>query len=245
MSRLARQYSETGLYHIVFRGQNKQHVFEEDKDYEKMLEIILDLKQEIEFEIYAYCLMSNHAHLVLKEKEMGQISLIMKRLLSKYVRWYNVKYKRTGALIANRYKSKPVETDQYFLPLIRYIHQNPVKAGLTHELTGYSWSSYNQYVKNGNRIVDTYFVLSMISLQEFEAFHKEMEKEIFVVDDKLKITDEGIRREIIKRFGMEPKQIITFDKDARNSVLRELKETFSIRQIERVTGISRGIIYKS
>ena len=116
MSRLARQYSETGLYHIVFRGQNKQHIFEEDKDYEKMLEIILDLKQEMEFEIYAYCLMSNHVHLVLKEKEMGQISMIMKRLLSKYVRWYNVKYKRTGALIANRYKSKPVDTDQYFLP---------------------------------------------------------------------------------------------------------------------------------
>ena len=74
---------------------------------------------------------------------------------------------------------------------------------------------------------------------------KETEKEIFVVDDRLKITDEGIRREIKKKYSVEPKQIAELDKEARNTVLRELKERFSIRQIERVTGISRGVIYKS
>ena len=245
MSRLARQYSETGLYHIFFRGQNRQHIFEEDEDYKKMLEILSDLKREMGFELYVYCLMSNHVNFLIKEKETRQISLIMKRLLTKYVRLYNYKYQRTGTLIANRYKSKPIETDEYFLPLIRYVHQNPVRAGLVYDLAKYPWSSYNQYINNDNKMVDTEFVLSMMSPKEFKRFHKETEKEIFVVDDRLKITDEGIRREIKKKYRIEPKQIAEFDKEARNTVLRELKERFSIRQIERVTGISRGAIYKS
>ena len=131
-----------------------------------------------------------------------KIPPIMKRLLTKYARWYNIKYHRSGALIANRYKSQPVEVDNYFL-------------------------------------------LSMIGVNEFKEFHNIAEEEIFLVDDKVKITDEKIRREIIKKFSIEPKEIGTFDKEKRNSILRELKSRYSIRQIERVTGISRGIVHKS
>ena len=76
-------------------------------------------------------------HILLEEKLTGDISQIMKRLLTKYARWYNIKYKRSGALIANRYKSKPVEVDEYFLSLIRYIHQNPKKAGIVTEINEY------------------------------------------------------------------------------------------------------------
>ena len=245
MSRIARQYSESGLYHVVFRGVNKQHIFEEEKDYTQMLEILKKLKEEMEFEIYVYCLMSNHVHILMKENEMGQISLIMKRLLTKYARWYNIKYERSGALIANRYKSKPVETDEYFIPLVRYIHQNPVKAGIVKNISDYPWSSYNQYIKKKSGLVDTNFVLSMVSLKQFKEIHQELEKEIFIVNDRVKITDEGIRRAIIKKYGVEPKQITTYDKKTRNYILNELKKTYSIRQIERVTGISRGVIYKS
>ena len=134
MSRLAREISETGLYHIVFRGINRQHIFECDKDYEKIIEILISIKQQMRFEIYSYCLMSNHVHILLNEKVKGNISLIMKRLLTKYARWYNIKYGRSGALIANRYKSKPVEVDEYFLQLVRYIHQNPLKANMVDEI---------------------------------------------------------------------------------------------------------------
>ena len=74
MARAAREISQSGLYHIVFRGVNKQHIFEESTDYEKLIEVISNLKREMEFEIYAYCLMSNHVHILLKEKEPGEIS---------------------------------------------------------------------------------------------------------------------------------------------------------------------------
>ena len=79
MSRLAREISETGIYHIVFRGVNKQHIFEERRDYEKMLNIIQMLKSEMNFKIYVYCFMSNHVHILLHEENPGDISLIMRR----------------------------------------------------------------------------------------------------------------------------------------------------------------------
>ena len=78
----------------------------------------------MECDIYAYCLMSNHVHLFLKEKCMGDISRIMHKILTHYARWYNIKYLRTGILFENRYKSEPIEDERYYLGLIRYIHQN-------------------------------------------------------------------------------------------------------------------------
>ena len=79
MSRASRSYSQSGVYHILFRGVNQQSIFEEKADYAKLKETILIVKEEMSFEIYAYCFMSNHVHIVLKEKTDKDISLIMKR----------------------------------------------------------------------------------------------------------------------------------------------------------------------
>lgn len=245
MGRLAREISPTGLYHIVFRGINKQNIFEESEDYKKIIEIIQNIKDEHDFEIYAYCLMSNHVHLLIKEAFSGDISQIMKRILTRYVMWFNRKYNRSGALIANRYKSQPVAIDEYFLSVVRYIHQNPLKANLVDKISDYSWSSYNDYIKEQETLVDRRFVIEMLPVSEFEQFHKIEEKEIFCVNDKLKKTDESIRRYIIQNLKIEPKVIGTLEKNERNSILKQLKSMYSIRQIERVTGISRGIIAKS
>ena len=245
MARLARQISESGLYHIVFRGINKQSIFEEAADYIKLKSIIKELKEEMKFEIYVYCFMSNHVHILLKEQEKGEISLIMKRLLTKYVRWYNIKYERSGALIANRYKSQPVEVDEYFMNVVRYIHQNPIKAGLVKEICDYNWSSYTEYLDEETELVDKEFILSIMNREDFIEFHEEEEKVVFVVDDKVKLTDEEIKRNIIKEYEINPKDICNLERAARNRLLNALKEEYSIRQLERITGISRGVIHKS
>lgn len=83
MARKARKLSETGFYHIMFRGINHQNIFEEEEDFEYMLEILKDLKMELKFELQAYCFMSNHVHLLLKEVKMGDVLNIFKRLLNK------------------------------------------------------------------------------------------------------------------------------------------------------------------
>ena len=242
MSRLSRKYSETGVYHILFRGVNQQNIFEEKQDYIKLQEIILDVKEEMDFKIYAYCFMTNHVHLVIHEKNLKDVSLIMKRILTKYARWYNIKYRRSGALIANRYKSVPVEVDEYFLHLVRYVHQNPLKAGIVHDLGKYPYSSYVEYISESD-ICDTEFVLEMLKVNEFVEFHNVLEELKFVVSDRTKKTDEAMIYVIRKRFGIDnPKEISKLEKNKRNEILKELKQEFPVRQIQRMTDVSRGII---
>ena len=245
MARLAREISENGLYHIVFRGVNRQHIFEGASDYEMLRNILIELKKEMKYEVYVYCFMSNHVHILLKEKNRGDISLIMKRLLTKYARWYNLKYKRSGALIANRYKSKPIDVDEYFLSVVRYIHQNPIRAKITNNIVEYEWSSYKEYITGKQGLADKEFVLKMLTKDEFVEFHKDEEQLSFTVDDRIKISDDEIRINILKEIGIEPKLIGEMEKSRRNEILKRLKNKYSIRQLERVTGISRGVIHKS
>jgi len=123
------------------------------------------------FELHAYCLMSNHVHLLIKESKMGDISLVMKRLLTKYAIYFNRKYERNGALIASRYKSQPVEVNEYFIPLIRYIHQNSIKAGIVGTLEEYRFSSYRDYVRGGT-LTDTAFSLGLLGRDEWLRLHQ-------------------------------------------------------------------------
>jgi len=250
MSRPPRQISSTGLYHIIFRGINRQNIFEEENDFIKFKEMLIKVKEDMHFETYAYCLMNNHVHMFIKEKVSGDISKIMIKLLTNYAGWFNRKYLRSGSLIGNRYKSEPIEDERYFFTLTRYIHQNPMKAGLVSELEGYKWSSYYEYL-NGNEIIDTEFVLKMFSdkpekaLKVFIELHRNEENEDFHISNGKRLTDEQIKRKIIKALkGNDVNNIAVMSKDERNAFLCYLreKERFSIAQIERVTGISRRIV---
>ncbi len=253
MSRPPRILSETGLYHIVFRGLNRQNIFEEDKDYIKLLEILHDIKCEYKMQIYAYCLMTNHVHLFIKEKISGDIKAIMHKMLTRYVVWYNKKYQRSGSLIGNRYKSEPIEDETYYLALMRYIHQNPVKAAMVDKPEKYFWSSYNDYINLENKLTDIEFGLSLLSdneeqsLMEFKKFHKHMENTDFSISNTKKPTDEQLKRRIIKiTGGIRAEEIALKTKYDRDNILSLLRSNgFTIGQLERTTGISRGIITRA
>ena len=245
MAREARRLSKTGIYHVIFRGVNRYDIFEEEKDYEKILDVISDLKKSMEFEIYAFCLMSNHVHIIIKEANMGDISLIMLRMLTRYAGWYNRKYERSGILISNRFKSEPVETDEYLLTLARYIHQNPVKAGISTGVDKYKWSSFKEYLGRGE-LTDTYFLLLLVDRECFIKFNYEVENMEFEVSYKSDKKDDAYIRNRIKEIlnGDDSFKLGQFPKEERNRIISYLKnkEKFSIRKIERATGISRGVI---
>ena len=93
--------------------------------------------------LYAYCLMSNHIHLLIRERE-DTIGMAIKRIASSYVYYYNHKYSRDGHLFRERFKSEPVNDMAYFVTLLRYIHQNPVKAGMVPEVKVYEFSSWGE-----------------------------------------------------------------------------------------------------
>jgi len=147
MPRSGRKKSETGIYHVMLRGINRQPIFAENEDYYKYLSLLTTVKDISGFKLYAYCLMENHIHLLLKEdgEPLGQI---FKRLGSRYVFWFNKKYNRVGHLFQDRFKSAPVEDEGYFIRALFYIYQNPVEAGICAKPRDYEWSSRKNLGKN-------------------------------------------------------------------------------------------------
>ena len=253
MTRLARQLSETGFYHVYFRGVNHCHLFEDDHDYNKMLCLLARIKDEIAIEVHAYCLMSNHVHLLIREDNPGQIILAMSKLLGPYARWFNEKYERSGALIANRYQSKPVCTDPYLVSLVRYIHQNGIEAGVVDRMEDYRWSSYSEYFESHPQLTETGFVLSVFSknrptaLDEFRAFHAIPETEDYSTLGRVRRTEEQIHADMIQETGIANLNTITsMQKPQRDAIIVSLrKRGFTVRQIERATGVSRGTITRA
>ncbi len=160
MARHARKKSSTQTYHVVIKGADRQLLFEESKDYIKYLDILEFYKDQLKFEIYAYCLMSNHVHLLLRHPNTVSLESIFRHINTTYACWFNAKYDRTGFVQDGRYYSEPVESDNALLTIVRYIHYNPSKAGLENfPGSGYQWSSFNDYTRKTAGLTDTALVL--------------------------------------------------------------------------------------
>ena len=235
------------------RGINRQTIFEDEEDCKKFIQTMQRFKEICEYKIFAYCLMGNHLHLLLKEGK-EPLETVMRRICGSYVLWYNRKYGRIGYLFQDRYWSQPVEDNEYLLAVIRYIFRNPIKAGIVTNIhNNYKWSNYMDYVK-GNNQTEIDFVLNIfntdreIAVREFiKHINKDNDEKCLEIQKKQRITDEDAKK-IIKTLCYIENAIDlqNFEIIRRNFYLKDLKESYglSIRQIERLTGISRGIIQR-
>lgn len=162
MPRKARLDVPGALHHIMVRGINKSSIFEDDIDRQKFLARLGDTIGEAKCSIYAWALMTNHVHLLFKSGGKG-ISAVMRKVLTWYAIYYNRRHKRTGHLFENRYKSILCDEDNYLLALIRYIHLNPVRAGMVktmEELDRYPWSGHSAVMNKKECLwMDTEYVL--------------------------------------------------------------------------------------
>jgi len=247
MPRQARVKSQSDIYHIMLRGINQQVIFEDEEDNKKFIETLKTYKVISGYKLFAYCLMSNHLHLLIKtEKE--SLNLIIKRISSSYVYWYNWKYYRRGHLFQDRFKSEPVEDNEYFLTVLRYIHQNPIKAGLYKKIDEYQFSSYNDYISGDSQLVDMDFAFSLIDKDWFSEFHKENndDKCLDINEKNFRLSDiDAIKviRTVSKCESATEFQIL--EKSQRDKYIKKLKEKgLSIRQISRLTGVSFAIVRK-
>ena len=245
MPRQARKRAESGIYHVMLRGINQQQIFEDEEDNQKFLQILRECKEISRFMLLAYCLMGNHVHLLIKE---GTESLeqIFKRIGGRFVYWYNVKYQRVGHLFQDRFKSEPVDDDAYLLTVIRYIHQNPVKAGLCEKSEDYSYSSWMEYLTLA-WLADVDFTDTLITREDLIAFHKQLGKENCLdVSERLqiRITDEQAKEAVKKVSGCESvsefQKLKTISRD--KALLSLRKCNLSLRQISRLTGVSLMVI---
>jgi REP element-mobilizing transposase RayT len=145
MARKTRAEVEGGLYHVITRGNNRQQIFRAPADYEKFLSLLEVQKTKLPFFLYAYCLMTNHVHLLI-ERQAATIGRIMHRLLTGYSQYYNRRYHRVGHLLQGRHKSILCQSDRYLAELVRYIHLNPVRAGMVQRPEQYQHSGHRAYL---------------------------------------------------------------------------------------------------
>ncbi|MCF6291409.1 MAG: transposase [Desulfobacterales bacterium] len=144
MPRHARLDAPGTLHHVIVRGIEKRHIVDDRKDRENFVTRLGEIAIDTETRIYAWALLTNHAHILLRSSSFG-LSRYMRRLLTGYAISYNRRHRRHGHLFQNRYKSIVCEEETYFLELIRYIHLNPLRAGLVKSLAGldrYRWSGH-------------------------------------------------------------------------------------------------------
>ena len=133
--------------HVMCRGNNKQNIFFQEKDYLQCYSILESTVEKYECEIHCFCLMTNHMHFLIRTSHVP-LKRVMQTLLATYAGYLNKTYERVGHLFQGRYVSKPVQTNPYFLELLYYIHNSPSSANIVKDLSDYHWSSHNYFATN-------------------------------------------------------------------------------------------------
>ena len=260
MARKAREASDSGIYHVMLRGVNRQDIFECDKDYLKFL----DLLRRAAFPrdehnkplppnlvIFAYCLMPNHVHLLVREQPKVPISDAMKSISVAYAYYFNQKYEHLGHLFQDRFRSETVNDMEYFITLLRYIYQNPVAGMICSDVNHYRWSSwceYNTTLPCDVHVCSVSSVLEKIPYKELEGYvYAPMPKAQKILDfnndTSIRLSDDIIRDFAEYECGVKITDIQKLEKESRNAVLLKiLKFGAGLRQLARMTGVSRRVI---
>jgi len=261
MPRYARSSSQTGIYHVMIRGIDKMDIFLENYDKDRFLQTLAKMKAEGEYSLHAYCLMNNHVHLLIKE-ESDLLQRTMKRICVSYSAYFNRKYERIGHLFQDRFKSESIETDEYMLACTRYIHNNPVKAGIAKYPQNYIWSSYRLYIEKDEENLDLLnreYLMNIFSedkkraINMFINYSNEETEDPFMDYSKEKAIKSNVDKleavfNIIEKYNLTIEDFKKIsDKQKRDMMLRQLKaeENISLRDISNITGISKDIIFRS
>jgi REP element-mobilizing transposase RayT len=179
MPRKPRIFYPGAVYHVILRGNAGQDIFFDDKDRRYFYRLLGEAQEKFGHRIHAFCLMPNHIHLA---SQMADVSLsrVMQNLSQRYTGWINFRQSRRGHVFQGRYKALLIDADSYLLELIRYLHLNPVRAGITESVEDYPWSSYRAYL-GAEKLpwLTTDWVLAQFSSRQrtarnkFEAFIRE------------------------------------------------------------------------
>lgn len=255
MTRQRRKISNSKVYHVIVKGIDDQDIFYDDQDRRYFLKQILNLKKEINYDVYSYCLMTNHIHMVIKS-EAKVLSKIMQSLMIRYVYYFNSRYERSGPLVQNRFKSKCVENQKYFLEVCRYIHRNPEKAGMA-KTQNYKWSSYQEYLGKekiiNKKVLLHYFnndisefvkYTTNLTVEDIENLYDYAEYEI-----RNRLLDEEVIQIIMKKFEIfDVKDVVIFFKNKNRKelekalqVIKNIKGT-NKSQVARILRINRKFV---
>ncbi len=227
----------------MMRGADRRILFSDDEDCLGFIQSLRHAKEYGKCELYAYCLMGNHVHLLIKEGE-EPLENVIKRLGVSYVYHYNRKYELRGHLFQDRFRSEPIDTEAYFMDVLRYICQNPVKAGLAKDPQGYRWLGCAG-IRDTFQLTDWPERYTQLNREELQLFVSgPCESEHLEATDWKRLTDREATEKICDCCGCRYAQEIEGWPAARQeeAVLRAIECGISIRQLSRLTGISKAVI---
>lgn len=247
MARRSRESLSTSFFHVIVQGLNKEYIFEQNRYKEKYLKILNKTKEKYNIEIIAYCIMSNHAHILIYTEDVKELSNFMKNTDEDYARYYNYEEKRVGYVFKGRFLSEPIADYKYLLNCIAYIHKNPVKANMVEKCTDYLYSSYNEFFKNEKFLTEDLceiiFGCKKIDREKFEEIHF-LNKYYFM--ENVDITDENMK-EIIedyeKIYGQKWSEIMR-NKQNKRDIALNIKERINIsnRELAKYLEMNRSTI---
>lgn len=250
MGRRPRIEFNGAIYHVIQRGNNKEYIFEKDEDKNFLLRDIIKKQRDLYFKIIGYAIMNSHFHFIIQTAE-EPLQNIMHRINNRYSKHYNHKYDRKGHVFDNRYRAILVQNENYLLTLLRYIHQNPVKAGICSRVDEYKWSSDCHYRKGHSEEIDVKTVLDSIS-KDRNAALKHYNEFMLTMDDKdyskgywigeeeaeplaVPIVEAGERKsldEILVETGISPEDYIHIKAGSRRRSLTAHKAEYAKRSLE-------------
>ena len=255
MPRKPRKISKLGIYHIMLKGNNDEVVFDSPVEVDKFLSLLTESKKKYKIRVFAYCFMKNHVHLLIKVKKPRQISKVMKTIEQRYTYWYQRRHGRSGNIFKGRFTSKEIENMTYFKNVFRYIHLNPVKAGIVSDPIDYIDSSYRLYFGNDAGIIDRDFVFEQVNQVLFAEFHTDNRGEDVAIElgmflsysdgRPMTMTDEDAEREMRRlshcRDHIEFHRLPRIERWKLIKLFRQKKITY--RQIAAFLSQSKGAVY--
>ncbi|MFH2138980.1 MAG: transposase [Candidatus Omnitrophota bacterium] len=255
MARPIRILFKGAYYHVINRGHRKAEIYLEEADYQKFIKIIKEACEIYKVKIVAYCLMTNHYHILVHTPE-ANLPDFMKQVNGVYTQIFNKKYKYEGALFKGRYKSVVVQEGSYLLRLIRYIHLNPIKAGIVKNAKDYKYCSHRDYLEakeqewlqfkaevksqiKGEEFKQAYIDFMKKDDEEINKYLEDKNDQVFrsiIGDQKYidKIKEEYLKSEIYYEEIPESRYIRA------EAVIKKIKE-----EIQKVFKIEEKILYKS
>lgn len=245
MPRRKRIKSRTNVYHVVCRGINRQLVFEAPAEYRAFLNVLKEVAEVSHFSLHAYAIMGNHVHLLIETPD-EDISIVMKRILLRFSLRYNGVNQRVGHLWQNRYFSEPVEDLAGLRKVFRYIHRNPIKAGLEKQLGMYPWTSLRAYRGMDDKLTCTDWLSGLFENEsEMMEFLREENEDICmdIPDPQIRYGQPGDRLAAdIMEQNYHIRNVAEFQnqpRDIQRDCISTLKQAgISIRAISRKTGES-------
>ena len=169
MPRQARIVDEDAVYHVICRGNNKAKIFHVGQDYQKYISNLMKYKELHRFKLYAFTLLPNHIHMLIKPDYCTGLSVLMRSINISYSVWHNRRYGCIGHVWQDRFKSRIIKDDDDFIRCMAYIEMNPVRAGLARTIEDYLWSSrHNRFSRPKDGIIDLHAAFLELGLSEYD-----------------------------------------------------------------------------